>query len=517
MAASSATAAAVEHLDLQYIPAEAAAAIVAHPQAVLTRPGAEMMPVEVITAAGLQAAGFDPVKIKEAVLLVAPPSHTPSPDFGAILRFSDAYSKADIIAKLKGAKSVASDGKTFFQAPGPGLPLLYFPDARTIIFATPTMMNSMLAAKNVESPLITLLKKVDVSADLTALVSIDALHDMLKVALAHLPPLPPQLENVRKLPDLLSAVLVRVNVGEQLSASVILHAHDDASAADVENLVNQGLALARQMFRAQLASAPQTHRDPVEAASMKYALRISDKVFAMFKPVRTGNNVTISAKAGSNVATIGVLISLLLPAVQAARAAARRVQSANNLKQIALALLEYESTNGHFPAHAIANKAGKPLLSCACRFSPIWTRSRSTTNSTWMNRGTASTTSRSSPASRRSTAIRRAPWMERPTIWFRSAKDWASKTKRKCEPPSSPMGRATQSWWSRRTTIGPFPGRSPPTWTSISRNRWMAWAAQPGGFNVAMFDGSVRFLQRIDAATLRALFTRAGAEPAVVP
>lgn len=50
------------------------------------------------------------------------------------------------------------------------------------------------------------------------------------------------------------------------------------------------------------------------------------------------------------IAIIGLLLAVLLPAVQAARSAARRGLCTNNLRQLALGIINFESANGHFPS-----------------------------------------------------------------------------------------------------------------------------------------------------------------------
>lgn len=72
------------------------------------------------------------------------------------------------------------------------------------------------------------------------------------------------------------------------------------------------------------------------------------------------------------IAIIGVLVALLLPAIQAAREAARRSSCLNNIKQIGLCLLNYESSRGELPKGEVRN------------FTPN-NPSSNTSNGTWIS------------------------------------------------------------------------------------------------------------------------------------
>lgn len=68
------------------------------------------------------------------------------------------------------------------------------------------------------------------------------------------------------------------------------------------------------------------------------------------------------------ITIIGMLMGLLLPAVQQARAAARRTQCQNNIRQLALACNNYMTAFKHFPTSiSYAKEGGKPRANCSGR------------------------------------------------------------------------------------------------------------------------------------------------------
>ena len=360
----SAPARAAEAFDLSYIPADAVAAVVVHPQRILTAPELQFLPVEVAVAAGIQYAGIDPSTVEQAIGVVGMPGQAgPQPGVGAVSRFSKPYAEDQVLARLApGAAEMIFDGKAIHVG-GPGTLSLHMPNDRTLVAAiSEVQLKSMISAKDVDSRLTKLLKRADLSKTAVAVVDFTTLRPLAMMGLQALPPVPPPFQEFLRAPELISSIELSANVGSTMELRLLLGANDAKAASELDAMAAKAKRLALEFVQQQIASEA-AGNDPVQQALAQYMQRLTKRTLDEIHVKTAGEQVTISFEGSPAIGSVGVMTALLLPAVQAAREAARRTQSMNNLKQIGLAMHIYADAHRKLPARAIYDKQGKPLLS----------------------------------------------------------------------------------------------------------------------------------------------------------
>jgi prepilin-type processing-associated H-X9-DG protein len=361
-------------VDLGYVTPAAAAAVVAYPRHVLTAPSMEMLPIEVITVAGIKELGINPVEI-EQILAIAELSSAGPPQAAVVVRMASPLGQGKILAPLWDRTADAKlDGKTYRQGNGPMDFSIFRPDDRTLLVAHDALLRQMLSnhASPKEGSMSRVLGRITEPPDVLAVLLVEPIRPLIAASLA-MAPVPLPLADATKIPDLLVSVGAKVNLTGDMAMSLTLRATDEAAAKQIEEIIDKLLAVARQSAMDEMAKRPESS-DPVEQAMAQYSQRMIDRMLQSVRPVRQGQTLTLASGGGNpqmaSVATIGILVALLLPAVQAAREAGRRAMSTNNLKQIGLAMHNYCDARKQLPARAIFDKQGKPLLSWRVQLLP---------------------------------------------------------------------------------------------------------------------------------------------------
>ncbi len=224
----------------------------------------------------------------------------------------------------------------------------------------------------------------------------------------------------------------------------------------------------------------------------------------------------------SSPAVSGVLVGLLLPAVQAAREAAHRAQCTGNLKHIAMALINYESAFGGFPKPAITGKDGKPLLSWRVAILPYIEQqelyNKFKLDEPW-----------DSPHNKPLIGEMPPPYLcpsrvafERGTTCYRAFVGKGAILERDRETRVADVTDGLSNTiivveadeavpWTRPDAELEFDPQARPS-------LYGAGSPHPGGFNALFADGAVRFISRnIDLGLFRSLITRAGGEVIRLP
>lgn len=354
---------------LNYVLPQSCLVVSLQPRQILTSKLLEYLPIEVVQAASLKEVGIDPLQAERVVASMEPPMAGP-PNYSLVATFTEDIGQLNpkVVAHTQPAQL---EGQRYLLSRDPMMPSIFVNDGKTLLAAPDMTIQKFFRNPATPEPS-KLLKRLSASVadDLYMAIDLQPLRPFInQMLMMKQQEVPPELHTLFGLPDLVRIVEMRFNITGRGPTELIVEANNEQDANQILAILDQAVQV--WVDKALEAAAEMKQKDdPVEQAMGRYMERVAQPAKSEFMPKQEGARLVLfraesTSDTGmlTSTATIGILVALLLPAVQAAREAARRTTSTNNMKQLMLAMFNYESAFGHFPAHANFDETGKPLLS----------------------------------------------------------------------------------------------------------------------------------------------------------
>jgi hypothetical protein len=318
--------------------------------------------------------------------------------------------------------------------------------------------------------------------------------------------LPQEAEPFRPLLKAKSAV-VTLDVDKAVKATARATFPGEDDAKNGQKAVEKLLGVARMQLPELIKMASEQKDFPAEVVKL---LKDAEGAAKALKVEQKGAALESTVTLETDPANASVAV---VEAVQKVREAAARIQSVNNLKQLALAMHSYHDANGTFPPHAVYSKDGKPLLSWRVLLLPYLEENKLyeefKLDEPWDSEHNKKLLEKmpklfACPAAKAGPPDTVYQAFVGPGAGFEGKKglkitdytDGTSNTIMFVEA-------ATAVPWTKPEDLPFDPAKPLPKLGGHSK----------GGFNASLFDGSVRFISNsVKAETLKAAITRNGGE-----
>lgn len=365
-------AAAQQKVGNEFLPADAMATAVMHPAKMLKSESLKLYPTEIANAWVWETVGVPLEKVEKIRVVVATPRPADAM-FGAVFHFNEDVGIDSLTEQFIGPP-VDIAGKKCFSLNGPPGVVLHQLESDTIVLASASYLEKMLEAKEGggNGALAQYAGKMTDDAHLTILFAVEPVRPLINGLIATvIEQLPPPLLEFTDLPNLLDAVALKVDVDKMDEGlTLALLGRDVESAEEMQQIIDNGLAMGRQMTMLQIAGSMQGE-GTVPDAMRRYMDRMADKVVDAMTPNRNGRVLTLKAPLNYGMYTQMMMMGFLMPAVQRAEFVADQARGSNNLKMIGLAMHNHHSAFKELPDSAIRDEEGKPLLSWRVKLLPF--------------------------------------------------------------------------------------------------------------------------------------------------
>lgn len=344
------------------IPDSTAAAFIAWPSTIAKNPELALLPYEIVQAWGNQYFGVDPLKMELMMALLETPDLKANPEWGCVMRFEEPIvlrgmlDGLDLSNKLEGYPSIEL---------GLSMTLVEL-DSKTYAIGAPSFLKKMLADDSSGNALISQLMDQDLNkSSLHAFLDIKSVRPLLTQSI-RMDDVPADLQPLVKIPNLIEGAYLRQDINAQMTSQLVLQT-ESGKSEELATTMTQALAAGKKMMLTEISNQ-MNPRDPVQNATNQYMQRLASHVENQLQPKISKDKLEFNTSYA--ISATPVAIALLLPAVQNARSAARRVQTANSMKQLLLAIHNYHDTYRTFPTD-IFDDNDQPLLSWRVQILPF--------------------------------------------------------------------------------------------------------------------------------------------------